>query len=73
VAVVGTRIGETDAELHIAQPGGAVAKIPKADIARTEPMTVSLMPAGIDKTLTAEELRDLMTFLLTEVPASNAK
>ena len=67
-AAVGTRIADTAEELHIAQPGGAVAKLKKADIVKTEPMTVSLMPAGIDPMLTAEELRDLMTYLLKEAP-----
>jgi len=65
-AVVGTRLAETAAELQIAQPGGAVTKLRKADISTSEPMTVSLMPAGLEKTLTREELRDLMTYLLTE-------
>jgi putative heme-binding domain-containing protein len=73
-AVVGTRLGETEAELQIAQPGGAVAKLKKADVARTEPMTTSLMPAGLDKALSTEELRDLMTYLLLEqAPAANSK
>ena len=72
-SAVGTRLAETEAELQIAQPGGAVAKLKKSDITKTEPMTVSLMPAGLDKTLTPEELRDLMTFLLTEPgPAEGA-
>ena len=31
-------------------------------------MKTSLMPAGLDKALTAEELRDLMTYLLLEAP-----
>jgi hypothetical protein len=31
-------------------------------------MAVSLMPPGLDKTLTQEELRDLMTYLLSERP-----
>jgi putative heme-binding domain-containing protein len=65
-AVVGTRLAETEQELQIAQPGGAVAKLKKGAIAKTEPMTVSFMPAGLDKALTTDELRDLMTFLLTE-------
>lgn len=64
--ITGTRTGETSTELQIAQPGGSVAKLAKARIVRTEPMTVSLMPSGVDKTLTVEELRDLMMFLLTE-------
>lgn len=65
-AVVGTRLAETADDLQIAQPGGAVATLKKSDIAKTEPMTTSLMPPGLDKALTAEELRDLMTFLLLE-------
>ncbi len=72
-AVVGTRLGETEAELQIAQPGGAVAKLKKADIARTEPMTISLMPGGLDTALSPEELRDLMTYLLLESPPSKSQ
>jgi putative heme-binding domain-containing protein len=70
-AFVGTRLGETENELQIAQPGGAVAKLKKSAIARTEPMTISLMPAGIDKLLTPSELRDLMAYLLTEPPSGS--
>ena len=70
-AAVGTRLAETDEELQIAQPGGAVAKLKRSAIAKTEPMAVSLMPAGLDKMLTTEELRDLMTFLLTEPAPPN--
>ncbi len=67
-AVTGTRIGETAEEIQIAQPGGAIAKLKKSDIASTEPMKTSLMPPGLDKALSAEELRDLMTYLLLEAP-----
>jgi putative heme-binding domain-containing protein len=63
--IAGTRRRESAFELQIAQPGGEVAKLLKSDIAKTEPMTVSLMPPGLEKNLSAEELRDLMTFLLT--------
>ena len=66
--MIGTRLAESEAELQIAQPGGAVAKLRKSDISKTEPMSVSLMPAGIDKALSNEELRDLMTYLLKEKP-----
>ncbi len=65
-AVVGTRLNETPQELQLAQPGGAVAKLRKSDIVKTEPLPISLMPAGLDKLLTKEELRDLMTYLLRE-------
>ncbi|MDB6172764.1 MAG: hypothetical protein JWL59_2075 [Chthoniobacteraceae bacterium] len=64
--VVGTRLSETAAELQIAQPGGAVSKLKKSQITKAEPLPGSLMPPGLDKTLTKEGLRDLMTYLLTE-------
>lgn len=69
-AVVGTRIAESADELQIAQPGGAVSKLKKADIQSAEPMSVSLMPAGLEKALSKEELRDLMFYLLTESPSA---
>jgi len=65
-AITGTRVGETDDSLSLAQPGGQIARSMKRDIAKIEPMKISLMPEGIDKTLTSAELRDLMTYLLTE-------
>jgi putative heme-binding domain-containing protein len=64
--VTGTRVGEDEHTLSIAQAGGKIAKLKKSDIVKVEPMTVSLMPEGLDKALTPGELRDLMTYLLTE-------
>jgi putative heme-binding domain-containing protein len=64
--VAGTRLAETNDEVQIAQVGGAVAVLKKTEIAQTEPLPFSLMPEGMEKELTAEELRDLMTYLLTE-------
>jgi putative heme-binding domain-containing protein len=64
-SVVGTRLGESSTELQIAQAGGIIAKLRKADIQRAEPMTVSLMPGGLQQGLSPTELRDLMTYLLT--------
>jgi putative heme-binding domain-containing protein len=72
-AVIGTRLAETADELQIAQAGGAVAKLKKSSIAKTEPMSVSLMPAGVDKVLTAQELRHLMTYLLTDAPEQSSR
>lgn len=68
----GTRLGETETELQIAQPGGEVATLKKANITRTVPMSISLMPEGLDKAMTPIELRDLMTFLLTEKPPATS-
>jgi putative heme-binding domain-containing protein len=69
--LVGTRLGESALELQLAQVGGTVSKIRKTDIEATEPMSVSLMPPGLEKTLTPAELRDLMAYLLT-IPAEPA-
>ena len=69
--VTGTRFAETDAEVQLTQPGGAIAKLKKSDIVKTTPMIISLMPTGFDKALTSAELRDLMTYLLTESPVTN--
>jgi putative heme-binding domain-containing protein len=69
----GTRVGEDESTLNIAQAGGKVAKLKKADIVKVEPMTLSLMPEGVDKALTPAELRDLMTYLLTESVSAKTK
>jgi putative heme-binding domain-containing protein len=71
--VTGTRVGEDEHTLSIAQAGGKIAKLKKSDIVKVEPMTVSLMPEGMDKALTPAELRDLMTYLLTEQPGPTVK
>ena len=67
-SVAGTRTLENPDGIEITQPGGVAAWIKKSDIATTEPMKTSLMPAGLDKALSVEELRDLMTYLLLEAP-----
>lgn len=64
----GTRVGETPRELLIAQAGGAVARLQKSSLAKVEPMALSLMPGGLEQALSKDELRDLMTFLLTPQP-----
>ena len=39
--------------------------IPEGEIEAMTPATVSVMPEGIDKTISPDEMRDLLTFLLT--------
>jgi putative heme-binding domain-containing protein len=68
--VAGTIVRQNAFELRVAQPGGDVAVVPKRNLEKSEPMTQSLMPAGLEHGLTAVELRDLMTFVLTSSPAS---
>ena len=45
-----------------------IAGLKKADIEETAPMSISFMPSGIDKLLSPEELRDVITFLMTDEP-----
>ena len=62
--ISGTRVAETDAELHIVPSSGELAKLRKSEIETVTPMKVSPMPTGLDKQLTKDEMRDLMTYLL---------
>jgi putative heme-binding domain-containing protein len=64
--LTGVRVGEDETMLSLAQAGGKITKLKKSDIVKVEPMTLSLMPEGLDKALTPAELSDLMTYLLTE-------
>ena len=62
----GTRISETPDELQLAIPAEQPLIIKKSDIEEINPLKVSLMPVGIEKLLSKDEIRDLMTYLLTE-------
>ena len=42
--------------------------VAKSDVATMKSSAVSLMPEGLWQNLTAEQQRDLMTYLLTEAP-----
>ena len=39
------------------------ARIPRGDIEDVQPGKVSIMPAGLDKVLSTQELADLVAFL----------
>ncbi len=64
-SAVGTRIAENAAELKLAAPGGTITTLRKADIKSTAALPVSLMPPGLLTGLSAQEVKDVMTFLLT--------
>ena len=57
--------------VSLALPGGQVIDVPRDDIAGMKQLAISLMPASLDKALSAEQLRDLMAYLLipTKQPA----
>ena len=44
----------------------AELRIPRDDIEQVSPLTVSVMPDGLEKTLTRQELRDLLEFLVQQ-------
>lgn len=64
----GVRISESPDALTLAMPGGRTETIRQADIDQVEPMQTSLMPATIRQLLSESELRDLMTYLMSEPP-----
>ncbi|MEM7313670.1 MAG: heme-binding protein, partial [Planctomycetota bacterium] len=66
--VSGTRVADTDDELHIVPSDGKVVRLKKSEISEIQPMKISAMPAGLEKLLSTDELRDLMTFLLLTKP-----
>ena len=65
-AVVGTRVGETAEDLKIAAPGGNITVVKKSEVKETSALPVSLMPPGLLGVLNEQEVKDLMTFLLTK-------
>jgi putative membrane-bound dehydrogenase-like protein len=54
---------ETATAVYLRTTDRAEIRIARSDIDELSPSTVSIMPQGLDKALTAEELRDLIEFL----------
>ncbi len=62
-------IAENASSVSLAQIGGQLIEVPRAEIREMKQLAISLMPPGLDKALNAEQLRDLMSYLLTPAPA----
>jgi putative heme-binding domain-containing protein len=62
--VSGIPKGETATELRLQTGPDTLETIPRGQIDEMTPGTVSLMPAGIDKQITPQELADLIAFLM---------
>ncbi len=58
--------GESDTELVLADATGKKTPLAKTRIASMKPSSISLMPEGLLQNLSPQQVRDLMTFLLTE-------
>ena len=54
---------ETSDELVIATGPNQEVRVARADIEEMKPSSVSIMPAGLEKQLTKEQLADLIAFL----------
>jgi putative heme-binding domain-containing protein len=59
----GLVISETDEEIALKDLKGIVAHYKRSDIARQDKLTTSIMPAGLQQTMSAQELVDLVEFL----------
>jgi putative heme-binding domain-containing protein len=60
---LGLIVSETTDELALKAVGGLVARYKKTDIARRTKQKLSIMPAGLEQTMTREELVDLVEYL----------
>lgn len=63
-SVSGVLQGDTAREIRLADASGKSVTIPKSNVKTVRPTALSLMPEGLLATMTANQLRDLMTFLL---------
>lgn len=59
----GLIVSETETEVSIKAPGGIVSSYPKGSIIKREKQLLSAMPAGLQATMTPQELVDLVEFL----------
>ncbi|MBI5799436.1 MAG: ThuA domain-containing protein [Verrucomicrobia bacterium] len=64
-SLTGVVVGESAAELRLADATGKTVVLPRAKVKALRASTLSLMPEGLLASLNAEQVRDLMTFLLT--------
>jgi len=64
--LTGIKIGETDAELTLADNQGKKVTLKKADIEEQQIQPTSTMPEGLEKKLTVNEFVDLIAFLAAQ-------
>ncbi len=71
--VVGVRGGETASAIELRQAGGGIVQLNKADIVSREANKDSLMPPGLLDGLGAQEIKDLMSYLMTATAKPDAE
>lgn len=62
--ISGVLKSENDSEVVIQTGPSVVERVPRREVEAVTPGAVSLMPAGLDKQVTPQELADLVAFLL---------
>lgn len=55
----------TESDLELKMPGGASLNLKTEDIATIEQMENSMMPTGLERGMTAQELVDLVGYLMS--------
>lgn len=63
--VFGLIVSETGEDVSVKTVGGAVTKLKKTDLARRQQSKLSIMPVGLQQTVTVQELADLLEYLTT--------
>jgi putative heme-binding domain-containing protein len=61
-------VSETATEVAIKEPSGMLSRVPVADIERRTAIPGSMMPAGLEHTMTTQQLVDLVEYLMTLKP-----
>ena len=56
-------VSETADEITVKAPSGFVARYKKSDIAKREQQKLSIMPAGLEQTMSTQDLVDLVEYL----------
>ncbi len=56
---------ETQDEVVLVLPGGALQKVPRTDVQQIKKLPVSMMPSGLNQALTQQDLVDLVEYLTT--------
>lgn len=56
---------QTETDIELKQPGGSTVPIKTADMKTMEQMESSMMPAGLEKAMSTQELVDLVAYLMS--------
>jgi putative heme-binding domain-containing protein len=67
-ARTGFLVSETGKEIGLREPSGIVTRIPLVEIEKREELPGSMMPAGLDRAMSAAQLADLVAYLASLKP-----